>query len=138
MKIKKLFWVLAAFLILGFWGFSKYRAANIEVSKENDQGKRTLHLYAMSDYFPDAILKDFETKNNCQVRYDNFASNEELLAKLQAGATGYDVIVPSDYMVRSLIGGKLIQELDKALIPNFKNLAKDFVQVPYFFSLDLF
>src|SRR6202044_2452637 len=91
----------------------------------------TLHLFAMSDYFPANVIKEFETANNCEVRYDNFSNNEELLAKLQAGATGYDVIVPSDFMVQALISGKLIAELNKSKLPNYHNLAKDFVQVPY-------
>src|SRR4051812_32977801 len=65
----------------------------------------TLHLFAMSDYLPDDILKGFEKKFGAKIKYDNFANNEELLAKFQAGAKGYDVIIPSDYMVHALIDG---------------------------------
>ena len=91
----------------------------------------TLHLYAMSNYFPADLLKEFENRHGCEVRYDNFASNEELLAKLQAGATGYDVIVPSDYMVTALIDSKLIRELDKSKLPNAANLAPTFATAPF-------
>jgi spermidine/putrescine transport system substrate-binding protein len=127
--MKKTLTFLLVILIAGLWAFTKYRSARLEV--QNTAPKRTLHLFAMSDYFPEKVIKDFEAKNNCEVRYDNFSNNEELLAKLQAGAEGYDVIVPSDYVVRALIAGKLITELDKSKLSNYKNLAKDFVEVPY-------
>ena len=92
---------------------------------------QTLHLYAMSNYFPEEVLRKFEASHDCEVRYDNFASNEELLAKLQAGATGYDVIVPSDYMVTALVDSELLLDLDKSKIPNAKNLAPDFTKAPF-------
>src|SRR5690348_4972839 len=103
---KRILTVVALLLVIGLWAFTKFRAAKIAVDNQS-QAKKVLHLFAMSDYFPEQVLKDFESKNNCEVRYDNFSSNEELLAKLQAGASGYDVIVPSDYMVRALIAGNL-------------------------------
>jgi spermidine/putrescine transport system substrate-binding protein len=128
--MKRLATFAVLFAIAIAWGFAKYRAAALQVDSAA-HNKAILHLFAMSDYFPDEVIKDFEHKYNCEVRYDNFSSNEELLAKLQAGATGYDVIVPSDYMVRALIAGKLIRELDRTKLPNFKNIAKDFIDVPY-------
>jgi spermidine/putrescine transport system substrate-binding protein len=128
--VKKLLTFGLVIAIAAIWAFAKYQSARLELEDASSH-KRTLHLFAMSDYFPTNIITEFEKKNNCEIRYDNFSSNEELLAKLQAGATGYDIIVPSDYMVQALIAGKLIGELDKKQIPNFKNLAKDFVQVPY-------
>ena len=62
---------------------------------------------------------------------DYFTSNEELLAKLQAGGTGYDVIVPSDYMVAIMIKSDIIQPLDMSKIPNFKNIGENFKGLPY-------
>src|SRR5271165_4258795 len=128
--MKRILPFIFIFAVAGIWAFAKFRAAELQVESASTQ-KKTLHLFAMSDYFPPMVIKDFETKNNCEVRYDNFSSNEELLAKLQAGAKGYDVIVPSDYMVQALIANKLIRELDKTQIPNFSNIANDFVNVPY-------
>ena len=98
---------------------------------ENAGAKRTLHLFAMSDYFPPKFLKDFEAKYKCEIRYDYFSNNEELLAKFQAGATGYDVIVPSDYIVTALISGGFLTPLDHSKISNLKNLAPEFSQAPY-------
>jgi len=100
-------------------------------STKSQTGAATLNLYAMSEYFPDIVIKEFEQKFNAKVRYDNFSNNEELLAKLQAGASGYDVIVPSDYMIMALIKNGLIQRLRASHIPNLKNLGSDFKNLPY-------
>ena len=58
-----------------------------------------LHVYNWSEYIDPEIYADFEDEFGVKVIEDTFASNEDLLAKLQAGATGYDLIIPSDYMV---------------------------------------
>ncbi len=47
------------------------------------------------------MLRDFEKKYNVKINYDKYASNEEMLAKLQAGGAKYDLIQPSDYMVKN-------------------------------------
>jgi spermidine/putrescine-binding protein len=90
-----------------------------------------LYLYNWSEYIDPQILTDFEAEFGVQVIEDTFASNEELLAKLQAGATGYDVIVPSDYMVEIMIGEDLLAELNKDNIPNISNLDPKFISPPF-------
>src|SRR5512139_3130283 len=60
---------------------------------------KELHIYNWSEYIDPEIYADFEKEFGVKVIEDTFASNEDLLAKMQAGATGYDLIVPSDYMV---------------------------------------
>jgi spermidine/putrescine transport system substrate-binding protein len=91
-----------------------------------ESSPRELNLYAMSDYFPAEVIAEFEKQTNSKVRYDNFSNNEELLAKLQAGATGYDVIVPSDYMVTALIANNLLLPINAAKLPNLSNLGAEF------------
>ena len=66
-----------------------------------------------------------------EVTQDFYSSNEELLAKLQAGGTGYDVIVPSDYMVSVMRKSDIIEELDRSKIPNFDNVGADFKGLPF-------
>jgi len=92
---------------------------------------RELNLYAMSDYFPKDILKEFERQKNVRIHYDHFSNNEELLAKLQAGATGYDVIVPSDYMVVALIENRLLSPLQHEYLPHLNNIAEPFKHRSY-------
>lgn len=129
-KKKGFLLTLGLTLFLAFLIFMKPRSLK-ETGTNTSGPTRTLHLYAMSDYFPETVIKTFEARCNCRVSYDVFSSNEELVAKLQAGATGYDVIVPSDYMVRALISGGLVQPLNKTLLPHFKNLADSFQDAPY-------
>src|SRR5690348_4578575 len=59
----------------------------------------TLYYFTWSDYVGPNVLEEFERQYGAKVVVDTFGSNEELLAKLQSGATGYDVAVPSDFMV---------------------------------------
>ena len=97
----------------------------------NGGGGNKLNLYNWSDYVADSTLPNFEEKTGAKVTQDFFGSNEELLAKLQAGGTGYDVIVPSDYMVGIMLKSDVIQELDFSKLPNFDNIGKNFKGLPY-------
>jgi spermidine/putrescine transport system substrate-binding protein len=93
--------------------------------------ENTLNLYNWSDYVAKDTLPGFERRTGIEVVQDFYSSNEDLLSKLQAGATGYDVIVPSDYMVSIMIKSDVIQKLDKSKIPNFDNLDPAFTGLPY-------
>jgi spermidine/putrescine-binding protein len=90
-----------------------------------------LYLYNWSEYIDPEIFDDFEAEFGVQVIEDTFASNEELLAKLQAGATGYDLIVPSDYMVEIMIGEELLAKFNAENIPNLSNLDAKFTDPPF-------
>jgi spermidine/putrescine-binding protein len=92
---------------------------------------KELHLYNWSEYIDPQIFDDFEAEFGVKVIEDTFASNEELLAKLQAGATGYDLIIPSDYMVEIMIDQGLLAPLDKDNIPNISNLDPFFTDPPF-------
>jgi spermidine/putrescine transport system substrate-binding protein len=84
--------------------------------------KPVLHVYNWADYIKPELVTRFEQENNCQVRIDTFDSNEAMYAKIKAGGTGYDLIFPSSYMVKLMIGNGLLQPLDPARLPNLKNL----------------
>jgi spermidine/putrescine-binding protein len=85
-----------------------------------------VNLYAWSEYIPQAMLDSFTEETGITVNYDAYSSNEELLAKLQAGASGYDVIIPSDYMVDIMVKQDLLEELDLGQISNFSNIGDEF------------
>jgi spermidine/putrescine transport system substrate-binding protein len=87
---------------------------------------KTLHLFNWDNYLNPQVAKDFEKEFGVRIVEDKFASNEDLLAKLQAGATGYDVVVPSDYAVRILVRHGLLAKLDRNNIPNLKNVSRKF------------
>lgn len=90
-----------------------------------------LSVYNWADYIDEALLTKYEEEYGVKIIYDTFASNEDLLAKLQAGATGYDVIFPSDYMVAQMIELGMLAEIDHNNIPNLKNMDPFFLDAPY-------
>ena len=95
----------------------------------NDE--RVLNVYNWDDYLDDATIPEFEAKFGVKVNYDVYDSNETLLAKLQAGASGFDVIFPSDYMVEIMIQMGLLEPLDKTQIPNLALLDPMFLNQPF-------
>jgi spermidine/putrescine-binding protein len=88
-------------------------------------------LYNWSEYIDPEIYTLFEQETGIGITEDNFSNNEELLAKLQGGAGGYSLIVPSDYTVSIMIEEGLLAELDPANVPNLSNLSDRFKEVPY-------
>lgn len=92
---------------------------------------RTLNFYNWTDYVAEGTIPGFEERTGIEVQQDFYTSNEDLLAKLQSGGTGYDIIVPSDYMVSIMRKSEVIQRLDRGKIPNFDNLGRDFRNLPY-------
>jgi len=86
--------------------------------------KEELRIFSWSEYMDEVeMTKAFEKKTGIKVKLDLYESNEDMMAKLQAGGLRqYDIIIPSDYILPSLINLKLIQKLDHSKIPNLKNL----------------
>ncbi len=86
------------------------------------QEEKVLNIYNWSDYIAEDTVRNFEKETGIKVRYDLFDSNEILHAKLVAGKSGYDIVVPSSNWARTQIEGGLLRPLDKAKIPNLANL----------------
>lgn len=84
--------------------------------------EKVLNVYNWSNYIAPDTIANFEKETGIKVRYDVFDSNEIVHAKLVAGKTGYDVVVPSSYWAKMQADGGLLQKLDKTKIPNLKNL----------------
>ena len=74
---------------------------------------------------------EFEKLTGIKVNYTNYATNEELYAKLKGGGAAYDVIIPSDYMISKMIKEKMIQPLDFSNIPNFEYIMENFRNQAY-------
>lgn len=84
---------------------------------------KELRLYVWANYMPDDFIPNFEKQTGIDVRVDHFTSMEEMMAKLQVGGESqYDVVMPSDYIVTSMVKMGLLRELDHSKIPNMKNL----------------
>lgn len=86
------------------------------------QEEPVLNIYNWSDYIAEDTIRNFEKETGIKVRYDNFDNNEIVHAKLVAGKTGYDIVVPSSYWAKIQADGGLLAKLDRSKIPNWKNL----------------
>jgi spermidine/putrescine transport system substrate-binding protein len=116
-------------------------------AKPERQGANELHLYNWNNYIAEDTVKRFEAFCKCRLVQDYYSDNEELLAKLAAGATGYDVLVPTGNAVQTLIAGGALRALDKTKLPNIKNVKPEFANpwydsgnrysVPYAYSITL-
>lgn len=84
--------------------------------------QKVLNVYNWAEYIGKDTLKNFEKETGIKVRYDNYDSNEALHAKLVAGNSGYDIVVPSAQWAKIQIEGGLYQKLDRSKLPNWKNL----------------
>ena len=102
-----------------------------------------LYIYLPGEYLSDEVVEQFEYEYGIKVYVSTFDSNENMYTKL-LGGTVYDILIPSDYMIERLISEKMIQKLDKSLIPNMSVLDEgvlgmDFdpnndYSVPYFWG----
>jgi len=113
--------------------------------KEYSKDRPELHVYTWADYVKPELIQRFEQEHNCRVVIDTFDSNETMYSKLKAGATGYDVITPSSYMVKLMNEQGMIIPLDHGQLPNLKHVDPEFLKlsfdpamhhsVPYAFSI---
>ncbi len=94
-------------------------ACSLAMAQEEE---KVLNIYNWSDYIAEDTLKNFEKETGIKVRYDNFDNNEIVHAKLVAGRTGYDIVVPSSNWAKLQVDGGLLRKIDKAQLSNFKNL----------------
>ncbi len=85
------------------------------------QPEQVVNFYNWSDYIDPTVLDDFTKETGIKVRYDTFDSNDTLEAKLLAGKSGYDVVVPTAYFLARQISAGVFQKLDKSKLPNLRN-----------------
>ncbi|MGL4985578.1 MAG: extracellular solute-binding protein, partial [Treponemataceae bacterium] len=111
----------------------------------SNSNKKVLYLYNWTHYTPESIISQFEKEFNVRVKVDNYDSNESLYTKLKSGATGYDIVVPSQDYVSIMIKEGMLFELDHSKIPNLKNINSTVIEkitydsnlqysVPYFWG----
>lgn len=87
--------------------------------------QRVVNFYNWSDYVDPAVLDDFSRQTGIAVRYDTFDSSDTLEAKLLAGGSGYDVVVPTGYFLAREIKAGIFQKLNKSELPNLANVWPD-------------
>jgi spermidine/putrescine transport system substrate-binding protein len=94
---------------------------------END----VLHLFNWNNYLAPDSVRRFEAACNCRLSQDYYSDNEEMLAKLAAGASGYDIIVPTGNALDTLLRQGVLRPLDKSLLPNLKNIDPAYLDTPF-------
>jgi spermidine/putrescine transport system substrate-binding protein len=94
-----------------------------------------LNIYNWSQYLNPDTLKQFQAAHpSMSVKQDTYASNEDMLAKIEAGAKGYDIVVPTGYMVKIMIDKNLLYPLDHSLLTNYGHIDPRFTQSGYDFG----
>ncbi len=139
MKLKRFFSVLLIWLILAVMlsscGDAEKASDGGSEAKEGYRG--TINVYNWGEYISDGsegsldVNAAFTEATGIKVNYTTFATNEDMYAKLKSGATGYDVVIPSDYMVKRLLDEGMLEKLNFENIPNYKYISDDFRELFY-------
>ena len=116
MKKNLLCVLLAALIVLPIFGCTS-NASNGEV-----------YVYNWGEYIDPEVIESFEKEYNIKVIYDEFETNEMMYPKVEAGAVNYDVVCPSDYMIKKMIDNDLLAELNWDNIPNSKNIGAQYFE----------
>jgi spermidine/putrescine-binding protein len=114
-------------LILTACGKQEKTADQANATADLGPIEKELNIYNWSDYIAEDTVPNFEKEFGVTVTYDTYESNEEMVAKLQAGASGYDIVVPSNYIVPVMTATGLASQLNKKYLTNLGNLAPTFV-----------
>lgn len=126
-NMKKVGAILLAMLVIA----SSAWFGIFSVAKASSAPKQVLNVFNWSEYLPQSVIDKFQKQYNVKVNYSTFSSNEEMLAKIMAGGSQYDVAVASDFMVEILSKQGLVEEINKDNIPNIKNLDKTRLGLDY-------
>ena len=92
------------------------------VAANNTGEEAVLNIYNWPDYISEDMIANFEKESGIKVNYQTFENNEMLHAKLMAGNSGYDIVVPGSVYAKPQIAAGMLQALDKAQSPNYANL----------------
>lgn len=98
--------------------------------KDSQSGK--LFIYNWAYYIPKEVVEQFQKETGIEVVYDVYSSNEEMYAKLKAGASGYDVVFPSDDFVPLMAAEGMLQELDHSRLETLKNIDPEVVKKAHY------
>ncbi|NDP42648.1 MAG: spermidine/putrescine ABC transporter substrate-binding protein [Aromatoleum sp.] len=110
---------------------SVFAIAVVVVAPAPAVAKDQLHLYNWNNYIAPETVKRFEESCKCEVVQTYYSDNEELLAKLAAGAKGYDILVPTSNAMEPLIKSGQLKPIDKAQLPNLKNIEPAFLDTSF-------
>ena len=99
--------------------FNLFLLVVLSLSITSCASKNVLLFLNWGEYIDEAMIEEFEKEYNCEVVMDLGDSNEIFYSKVRGGTTCYDVVVPSDYMVKKMYDNDMLLELDFTQIPNY-------------------
>ena len=130
--------LMAAFAALALAGCGKPRPGTTgaipgptPVPEQKAAASKDLNIFCWSDYIPRSVIDQFTKETGIKVSVANYSSNGEMLAKLMAGDTNSDLIQPGEQVVGALAKDNLLHPLDRAKIPNLRNIAPQFLNLPF-------
>lgn len=90
-----------------------------------------VNLFVWTEYIPQDAIDCFEQVYGVTVNRDEYSSNEEMYAKLEAGGSNYDLVQPTDYIVSLMIRQGLLQKLDKSTLPVLETMDSNYLDLPF-------
>lgn len=97
----------------------------------NSEKKQTLNVLNYDIYIDTSLITEFEKENNVSINYDTYSTPEEMYIKAKAGASNYDLIISSEYMIERMINENMVNKLNFDNIPNYQYIDEDFKNHPY-------
>lgn len=97
----------------------------------SSEEKETLKVLNYDIYIDKSLIAEFEKTNNVTVKYDTYSTPEEMYIKAKAGASDYDLIISSEYMIERMINEGMVNKLNFGNIPNYKYIDEAFKNQPY-------
>lgn len=95
------------------------------------EAKESINVYNWGDFIDREVLELFEEEYGIEVKYDTYATNEDLYVKIKQGSNNYDVIIPSDYMIERMIREDLLTTIDMDSISNYEKIDDVFKNLEY-------
>ncbi|HRN18955.1 MAG: spermidine/putrescine ABC transporter substrate-binding protein [Trueperaceae bacterium] len=92
---------------------------------------QTLNVYNWATYVAEDTISNFEAACDVRVVYDTYGSDDDMLVRLRQGNPGFDIVVPSDSIVRLMIDEGLLEKIDHSMLPNMVNLDPQFMGLPF-------
>jgi len=119
----------AAMALTGCGNDTKKESAPGDASAKNE---KAINVFVWTEYVPDAVIEKFEEETGIKVNLSTFSSNEDMLAKVKSEAEGtYDIIQPSDYMVKQMAAQGMLEEIDKEKLTNLSNIGEAYLNPAY-------
>ena len=120
---------LSALLLLLCFMTAFLTAGCDSLAEEEEEGDDKLYIYSWGDYLDPDVIAQFEEETGIHVVLDEFDTNESMYPRVKEGATNYDLICPSDYMIQKMAENDLLQPLDYDQLPNAKKyIGEDFLK----------